>query len=90
MLYIYDKQNKSLMPCKETEFKAHGILERQDLAKWVEQYPEMLGEEFITHYLTAKKAHVKAYKEGLGHRVDDRSMDVMVSRYEIDELLPIL
>jgi len=47
MLYIYDKQNKSLMPCKETEFRAHGLLERQDLAKWVEQYPAILGEELL-------------------------------------------
>ena len=47
MLYIYDKQNKSLTPCKETEFKAHGLLERQDLAKWVERYPAILGEELL-------------------------------------------
>jgi len=47
MLYIYDKQSKSLMPCKETEFRAHGLLERQDLAKWVEQFPAMLGEELL-------------------------------------------
>ena len=47
MLYIYDKQNKSLMPCKETEFKSHGLLERHDLAKWVEQNPTILGEELL-------------------------------------------
>jgi hypothetical protein len=47
MLYIYDKENKSLAPCKETEFRKHGILERQDLAKWVEQYPGILGEELL-------------------------------------------
>jgi len=35
------------MPCKETEFRAHGLLERQDLAKWVEQYPAILGEELL-------------------------------------------
>jgi len=47
MLYIYDRHNKSLMPCKETEFRNHGLLERQDLAKWIEQYPAMLGEELM-------------------------------------------
>jgi hypothetical protein len=47
MLYLYDKQNKSLAPCKETEFRSYGLLERQDLAKWVEQYPAILGEELL-------------------------------------------
>jgi len=47
MLYIYDKQNKSLVPCKETDFRSHGLLERHDLAKWVEQNPTILGEELL-------------------------------------------
>ena len=47
MLYMYDKRKKSLTPCKETEFRSHGLLERQDLSKWVEQYPTILGEELL-------------------------------------------
>jgi hypothetical protein len=47
MLYLYDKRNKSLSPCKETEFKSHGLLERQDLAKWIELNPSILGEELM-------------------------------------------
>ena len=47
MLYVYDKRNKSLSPCKETEFKSHGLLERQDLAKWIELNPSILGEELM-------------------------------------------
>lgn len=47
MLYVYDKQMKSLKPCKETEFRSHGLLERQDLAKWAEEYPAILGEELL-------------------------------------------
>jgi len=47
MLYIYDKQNKSLVPCAGTEFASHGLLERRDLAKWVEQHPAILGEELL-------------------------------------------
>lgn len=47
MLYKYDKGKKSLTPCRETEFRSHGLLERQDLSKWVEQYPAILGEELL-------------------------------------------
>lgn len=47
MLYTYDKRRKTLAPCKETEFRAHGLLERQDIEKWVEQNPDILGEELL-------------------------------------------
>lgn len=47
MLYVYDKRKKALSPCKETEFRSHGLLERQDLGKWIEQNPAILGEELL-------------------------------------------
>ena len=47
MLYVYDKRKKALAPCRETEFKTHGLLERQDLAKWIELNPSILGEELL-------------------------------------------
>lgn len=47
MLYVYDKQSKLLAPCKETEFGSHDLLERQDLAIWVEENPAILGEELL-------------------------------------------
>jgi len=47
MLYVYDKRKKSIAPCKETEFRTHGLLERQDLAKWIESNPAILGEELL-------------------------------------------
>ena len=47
MLYIYDKQKKTLESCQETEFKNHGLLERYDLQKWIEQNPDILGEEIF-------------------------------------------
>ncbi len=47
MLFIYDKDKKTLEPCKETRFADHGLLERQNIERWVEQYPEMLGEELL-------------------------------------------
>lgn len=47
MLFVYDKKSKIIEPCKETNLKAHSLLERQDLEKWIEDYPEMLGEDLI-------------------------------------------
>lgn len=47
MIYMYDKRNKALTPCKKTEFSSHKLLERRDLSKWVEQYPAILGEELL-------------------------------------------
>jgi len=47
MLFLYDKKAKSIEPCKETNLKAHSLLERQDLEKWFENYPEMLGEDLL-------------------------------------------
>ena len=47
MLYVYDKNKKALVPCKETQFKDHGILERQDLEKWIETNPAILGEDLL-------------------------------------------
>lgn len=51
---------------------------------------EVMGDEFLNHYLSAKRAHVKAYNSSLGHRKNDRSMEAQISRYEIEHLLPIL
>ncbi len=51
---------------------------------------EVMGGEFLDHYLSAKRAHVEAYNSSLGHRKNDRSLEAQISRYEIEELLPIL
>lgn len=47
MLFIYDKQGRSISSCKETSLKEHKLLERHDLEKWVEKCPEILGEELL-------------------------------------------
>ncbi|HOB54222.1 MAG TPA: DUF4268 domain-containing protein [Acidobacteriota bacterium] len=47
MLYTYDKKSKSISPCEATEFRLQGLLERQDLSKWVERCPTILGEELL-------------------------------------------
>ncbi len=47
MLYIYDKKTKRFSPGEETDFITHKIMERQDIEKWVMDYPEILGEELL-------------------------------------------
>jgi hypothetical protein len=47
MLFTYSKNSKSISLYKETDLKSHKILERQDIEKWVENYPEVLGEELL-------------------------------------------
>lgn len=51
---------------------------------------ETLGEDFLEHYITAKRAHLKDYLQSLGHRAHDSSMKLQVSRFEVEELLPVL
>ncbi|MFW3146372.1 MAG: glutamine synthetase family protein [Thermoplasmatota archaeon] len=51
---------------------------------------EVMGERFLEHYITAKKAHLDAYLESLGHRRNDASMRMEISRFEIENLLPVL
>lgn len=47
MLFTYNKASKGILLYKETDLKSHNILERQDIEKWVENYPEILGEELL-------------------------------------------
>ncbi|MDD4893983.1 MAG: DUF4268 domain-containing protein [Candidatus Omnitrophica bacterium] len=47
MLFTYSKNSKKISLYKETDLKSHNILERQDIEKWVENYPDILGEELL-------------------------------------------
>ena len=47
MLYIFDKKSKEVLPCEETNFKDHNILERRDIENWLINCPEVLGEELF-------------------------------------------
>jgi len=47
MLFTYDKSSKKISTHKKTDLKTHNILERQDLEKWVEDYPDILGEKLL-------------------------------------------
>lgn len=60
------------------------LMERSALVK------EVIGDEFLNHYMIAKRAHLKGYLDSLGHRREDVSMRVQVSKYEMKNLLPVL
>jgi len=47
MLFTYNKNSKKISTYKQTDLKSHNILERQDIEKWVENYPDILGEELL-------------------------------------------
>lgn len=83
MLYMYDKQKKTLTPCKETEFRSHGLLERQDLAKWVEQYPGILGEELLV--VTSEYDRFDKTNERLDLLAVDKAGNVVVIELKRDD-----
>jgi hypothetical protein len=47
MIFTYEKSTKKIVVPEETDLKSHNILERRDLEKWVETYPDILGEELL-------------------------------------------
>jgi hypothetical protein len=47
MIYRLDKEKNRIVPCEETDFKSNNILERQNIEKWIENYPDILGEELL-------------------------------------------
>ncbi|MGA1848198.1 MAG: glutamine synthetase family protein [Thermoplasmatota archaeon] len=51
---------------------------------------EVMGGDFLKHYMIAKRSHLDEYTTSLGHRKDDLSMRVQISKYEMEGLLPIL
>lgn len=46
-MYILDKQDKKLTAIQNTTFSDLGLKERQDLQKWINQTPAVLGEELL-------------------------------------------
>jgi RecB family endonuclease NucS len=47
MIFGYKKNSKKVKVYNETTFRDHSILERQDLEIWLENYPEILGEDLL-------------------------------------------
>jgi len=47
LLVIYKKSTKQITIPEQTYYSAHSILERQDIEKWIAEYPKILGEELL-------------------------------------------
>lgn len=47
MLVIYKKNTKKITIPEQTSYSEHSILERQDIEKWIAEYPKILGEELL-------------------------------------------
>jgi len=67
-----------------------GLRSALDLMEASSLVRDVVGEDFLDHYLIAKRAHLKEYERSMGHRKNDVSMRVQVSRFEIENLLPVL
>jgi hypothetical protein len=47
MIYRLDKEKNRVIPCEEADLKSKNILERQHIERWIENYPDILGEELL-------------------------------------------
>lgn len=47
MLLKYNKSQNEISSLKRTNFADHNILERQNIEKWIEEYPSFLGEDLL-------------------------------------------
>jgi hypothetical protein len=47
MLYVIDKQSKQLREIQPTTFKELDVWERKDLERWIQDYPQILGEDLL-------------------------------------------
>jgi RecB family endonuclease NucS len=54
MIISYSKINKQINTLTETTFADYGILERQDIETWVENYPDILSEEERFYIITTE------------------------------------
>ncbi len=47
MLFKYNIKDKKFQSLQESSFSAFNVLERQDIEKWVEENPDIVGEELL-------------------------------------------
>jgi RecB family endonuclease NucS len=84
MIFTYDKKTKNISLYDETDFKSQNILERQDIEKWVESYPEILGEELLI--LTTEYDKFDKTSERLDLLAIDKLGNLVIIELKRDEL----
>lgn len=83
MIFTYNKTSKQISLQKETDFKSHHVLERQDIEKWVENYPDILGEELLI--LSTEYDKFDKTSERLDLLAIDRTGNVVVIELKRDD-----
>jgi RecB family endonuclease NucS len=76
MISTHDKAGKRPTRCKEKTFKGNNILKRRDLERWVEEHPDILGEELLV--VTAKYDKFDKAREQLDLLAIDRHGKLVV------------
>lgn len=83
MLFSFDKKTKKISLYKQTDFRSHQIFERQDIEKWVEKNPEILGEELLV--LTTEYDQFDKTKERLDLIALDRAGNLVIIELKRDD-----
>lgn len=83
MLFTYSKNSKEISLYKETDLKSHNILERQDIERWVENYPDILREELLI--LTTEYDKFDKTDERLDLLAIDRSGNLVIVELKRDD-----
>jgi len=83
MLFLFDKSNRRIEPCRQTNLKDHKLLERQDLEKWVEMCPDILGEEVL--FITAEYDRFDKTNERLDLLALDKDGKIVVVELKRDD-----
>lgn len=83
MLFTYGKKSKEVSLCSETDFQSHNILERQDIERWVESCPDILGEQLLI--LTAEYDKFDKTDERLDLLALDKSGSLVIVELKRDD-----
>lgn len=83
MLFVYDKASGRFSSSEETDFRSHGLLERQHIEKWVADFPEILGEDLLL--ITTEYDEFDRTRERLDLLALDRNGELVVVELKRDD-----
>ena len=83
MFFTFDKKTKKISLYQETTLGEHNILERQDIEKWIEDYPDVLGEELLI--LTTEYDRFDKTKERLDLLAIDKDGNLVIIELKRDD-----
>jgi hypothetical protein len=83
MLFTFNKTSRKVSFPEQTDLKSHKILERKDLEKWVEESPDIVGEEILI--LTTEYDKFDKTDERLDLLAIDRDGNLVVVELKRDD-----